>query len=94
MSLHHHKHSILFFLFWVYIILKSIRNSQITQDSKLFTITCLIIGYLLIENIADASFTSNRGLFMMMFLGLVAANQKAEAKRIIQTTQIQGIKND
>ena len=85
---------ILFFLFWIYIILKSIRNSRITEDSKLFTITCLIIGYLLIENIADASFTSNRGLFMMMFLGLVAANQKAEAKKIIQTKQIQRLKND
>ena len=31
---------------------------------------------------------------MMMFLGLVAANQKAEAKKIIQTKQIQRLKND
>lgn len=59
--------------------MKSITYSKITNDSKLLTITCLIIGFLLIENIADASFTSNRGLFMMVFLGLVAANQKEQS---------------
>lgn len=84
----------LFALFWIYIIAKSMKFGKITQDAKLFIITILIIGYLLIENIADASFTSNRGLFMMMFLGLVAADQKAEAKKIIQAKQIQEIKND
>ena len=70
---------ILFILFWIYIIIKSITYIKITNDSKLLTITCLIIGFLLIENIADASFTSNRGLFMMVFLGLVAANQKEQS---------------
>ena len=73
---------LLFILFWIYLISKSIKHSIITNNSKLFSITCLIIGYLLIENIADASFTSNRGLFMMIFLGLVAANQKEQASAI------------
>lgn len=73
---------ILFVLFWIYLISKSIKYCKITRDSKLLTITCLIIGYILIENIADASFTSNRGLFMMIFLGLVAANQKEQASLI------------
>ena len=50
--------------------------SKKINNAQLFTIACLIIGYLLIENIADASFTSNRGLFMMIFLGLIVANQK------------------
>lgn len=70
---------LLFFFFWVYIIGKSIKHSKIINDSKLLTITILIIGYILIENIADASFTSNRGLFMMIFLGLVASNLKERA---------------
>lgn len=82
---------VLFFLFWIYIILKSIKSSKITNNSKLFTITSLIIGYLLIENVADASFTSNRGLFMMVFLGLVAADQKAAANKIKQTQQAKQI---
>lgn len=69
---------ILFILFWIHIITKSIKFSKVTNNSKMLTITVLIIGYLLIENVADASFTSNRGLFMMIFLGLIAANQKED----------------
>lgn len=72
----------LFLLFWFYIIKKSYKYSIIIKNSKLLTITILIIGYILIENIADASFTSNRGLFMMIFLGLIAANQKTEVKEL------------
>ena len=37
----------------------------------LFLIAVCIAGYLLIENIADATFTGNRGTFMMMFLGYI-----------------------
>ena len=45
-------------------------------------IVTLIIGYILIENIADATFTSNRGFFMMVFLGLLCAEQKRELAAI------------
>ncbi len=69
---------VLFLLFWIHIIKKSIKYSLNINNPKLLTITILIIGYILIENIADASFTSNRGFFMMTFLGLIAANQKTE----------------
>jgi hypothetical protein len=67
---------ILFVSFWIYILCKSIKCSKKINNAQLFTIACLIIGYLFIENIADASFTSNKGLFMMIFLGLIVANQK------------------
>ena len=36
----------------------------------------LIIGFLAIENVADATLTSSRGLFMMMFLGLIMSEDK------------------
>lgn len=69
---------VLFVLFWIYILRKSVSYGKKSGDSRLFTITGLIVGYLLIENIADASFTSNRGFFMMILLGLVAAGQKRD----------------
>lgn len=85
----------LFILFWLYIINKSIRYSKITNNAQLFIITCLIIGYLLIENIADASFTSNRGLFMMIFLGLIIGNQKEQTlTSIIKNKTIKNIEDD
>ena len=39
-------------------------------------IVLLICGFLFIENVADATFTSNRGFFMMLLLGFVLSNQK------------------
>ena len=85
----------LFILFWLYIINKSIRYSKITNNAQLFIITCFIIGYLLIENIADASFTSNRGLFMMIFLGLIIGNQKEQTlTSIIKNKTIKNIEDD
>lgn len=71
----------LFFLFWIYILHKSIIYCKKSNDTQLFAISALIVCYLLIENIADASLTSNRGLFMMMFLGLIAANQKQSLQK-------------
>jgi len=76
---------ILFFLFWVYIIKKSYRFFKIQQEARYITLTIIIVGFLLIENVADATQTSNRGFFMMMLLGIILGEQKV---KIEQSTTI------
>lgn len=66
--------ALLFVIFWIYLCKKAYTYFKKTYDSKLTTIVIIISGYFAIENIADATFTSNRGLFFMMFLGLVFSN--------------------
>lgn len=67
---------ILFILFWLYLLRKAFNIFQETQHTKIFSLVLLITGYCLIENVADASFTSNRGFFMLMFLGLILSDQQ------------------
>lgn len=67
---------ILYIVFWIYILKKSFYYFKQTNQVKYFLIAILIVGFVSIENVADASFTSNRGFFMMMFLGLVLSEQK------------------
>lgn len=67
---------LLYILFFIYIIRKAYQLFLSTQKEKYFVIPFLIIGYLLIENIADATFTGHRGFFIMMLLGLVISEQK------------------
>ena len=69
---------LLFITFWIYIFRKATRFFIRTRQTRMLVIVALIIGYVLIENIADASFTSNRGFFMMVFLGLLCGEQKRE----------------
>lgn len=67
---------LLYLLFFIYIIRKAYRLFLETHIEKYFIIPFLIIGYLLIENIADATFTGHRGFFIMMLLGLVLSEQR------------------
>lgn len=70
---------LLFILFWIYIIRKQLSYVSIHKDMKYIIVSVLIIGFILIENVADAAFTSNRGFFMMLFLGLILSNSKEKA---------------
>ena len=74
----------LFILFWLYLLKKSYMMFSKTQETKTFALTLLITGYCLIENIADASFTSNKGFFMLMFLGLILSNNHHLKNEITQ----------
>ena len=67
---------ILYIVLWIYILDKSFFYFRQTNHVKYFLIAILIVGFVAIENVADASFTSNRGFFMMLFLGLVLSEQK------------------
>ena len=76
---------VLFILFWIYLMKKSLFYANATKDMKLTVISILIIVFFAIENIADATFTSNRGLFFMMMLGLIYSDMK----KAIQTNNMQ-----
>ena len=74
----------LFFYFFWYLIKKSYNLYKINSQEKYLVITLLVIGFFLIESIADATFTSHRGYFLMMLLGVVIAEQKQITNKIIE----------
>lgn len=67
---------LLYISFWLYAIKKAFQSFRKTGQTHLIIIVLLICGFLFIENVADATFTSNRGFFMMLLLGFVLSNQK------------------
>lgn len=75
----------LYLLFFGYITKMAYRLYMETKIEKYFVIPFLIIGYILIENVADATFTGHRGFFIMMLLGLVLSEQK----QLLTTTKEQ-----
>lgn len=67
---------LLYIVFWIYILKIAFRYFQKKNNTRLVIMALLIIGFLAIENVADATLTSSRGLFMMMFLGLIVSEDK------------------
>lgn len=65
----------LFILFWIRIYKKNMQNYVLTQSLGNYRIIIIIIIYFLIESIADSSFIQNRGVVMMMILGLALSNK-------------------
>lgn len=66
----------LFVIFWLYLCKKAYSNFRVSKNTIYPAIIIIISGYFAIENIADATFTSHRGIFFMMLLGLVFSNMK------------------
>jgi O-antigen ligase len=75
---------VLFLLFLFYLVRKSflLLKKGRMDHSEYFIMVLLIVGYFIIESIADATFTSHRGFFMMMLLALILSEQK----RTVETT--------
>ena len=69
---------ILYFTFWAWIIKISARKRFINMKQFLFTL--LISLFFLIEGVADATFTHNRVLFILILLGMVLPS-KYERKK-------------
>ena len=67
---------VLYLLFFLFVFGKALKFYKRNLSDKHFVIPFLIICYFLIENIADATFTSHRGFFIMMLLGLVLSESK------------------
>ena len=85
---------ILFFSFWIYILKKAFNYMRLTQDTLVITLVIITTGFLLIENIADATQTSNRGFFIMMFLGVILGEQKAKIEQLTTDTGEQSSKEN
>ena len=63
---------IIFYLsFWAYIIATSIIRFRQKGDIQPFIITLVLAIFIFIENISDSFFTSNKGYFVMMFIGIL-----------------------
>ncbi|MDH6306149.1 hypothetical protein M2459_002863 [Parabacteroides sp. PF5-5] len=73
---------LLFISFFVYLIRKSHQIFRQSDETKYLIITTIIICYILIESIADATFTGHRGFFIMTLLGLVFSEQKQKLETL------------
>ena len=67
---------ILYISFWIYILKKAISFNKGYKQTKLLTIVLLIVAYFAIEGTTDSTFTTHRGIYMLMTLGLVLAEMK------------------
>ena len=68
----------LYISFWIYIIRKAYGYFRISHNIKLFLLVLLIVCYFVIESTTDSTYTTHRGFFVMMILGLVISNMKQE----------------
>jgi len=62
---------VLYLTFWAYIVVISIIRFRQSGDIQPFIITMILATFIFIENITDSFFTSNKGYFMMMFIGIL-----------------------
>lgn len=69
----------LFFLFWGNLTLKAIRNFRFIYKESVMIL--LIVMFFLIECTTDSTITHNRGLFMMMLLGLLFSDLRRFKER-------------
>jgi len=71
----------LYFSFWIYLIKKSL-SLQIAKNIHYFLIILCVIVFFLIENVADATFTGNRGFFVMLLTGYTMSNLYNDKEQI------------
>lgn len=63
---------VLYFFFWTWVIRQVIAKK--IKSHKIIVLTLLIPIFFFIEGIADATLVSNRGVFIMILLGMVFTN--------------------
>ena len=74
---------ILYLSFWMYIVAISIIQFKQKNDIQPFIIVLLLAVFIFLENISDAFFTSNKGYFMMMFIGLLLGRPEEESNMVL-----------
>jgi hypothetical protein len=77
---------VLYFTFWVYVVRRAL-SLHANRHLRYFTITLAIICFFLIENIADSTFTGNRGMVIMLFLGYIMSNLYHENNKVLTAMQ-------
>lgn len=75
----------LFFLFWAYIVKRAYTYYKKNGDNQLFSLVLLIVAFLLIESTTDSTFTTHRGFFVLMLLGLFLSELKRKCRSITFT---------
>jgi O-antigen ligase len=80
---------LLFILFWRAIIQMANRYKEKEPDNPAYFFVVLIIVFLLIEMVADATFTYNRGFILMAFLGYLLNEYKRSGKLVQPETPYQ-----
>lgn len=69
----------LFIFFWILIIKKIKNYKAIIGLGKEYIISILIICFFAIESFADSTFTHNRGLFMLIIMGMTLSDMHYKA---------------
>ena len=67
---------ILYITFWAYILMKAIKFHKRTYNMKCLSMVLMIIGFFIIEGTTDSTFTTHRGFFVLMLLGLILSDLK------------------
>lgn len=71
---------ILYWSFWIY-LLKYVMRKQYSEQ-KQFLLTVLAFVFFTIEGFGDVTFTHNRGLFVLILMGMVLSDNAVEKKYI------------
>ena len=67
---------LLYLFFWIYILKKAIQYNKTVQNKKYISIALMIIGFFAIEGTTDSTFTTHRGFYVLMLLGLILSDLK------------------
>lgn len=67
---------LLYLFFWIYILKKAIQYNKKVQNKKYISIALMIIGFFAIEGTTDSTFTTHRGFYVLMLLGLILSDLK------------------
>ena len=79
---------IMFYLaFWVFVFSTAIIKFRQNGDIQPFIVTLILATYIFIENISDSLFTSNKGYFMMMFIGVLLSKPENTENILLNSTQ-------
>lgn len=68
---------ILYLLFWGRIVFKSFVTFKQSADIQQFVLILILASFVFIENLSDPFLTSNKGYYMMMFLGVFLGKKKS-----------------
>ncbi|MDR1919533.1 MAG: O-antigen ligase domain-containing protein [Tannerellaceae bacterium] len=69
---------LLYATFWVYILRKAYLFYRARGNIHYFTVVVMLVGFFGIEGTTDSTFTTHRGFFLLMMLGLVLGCMKHE----------------
>ncbi|MCA1745269.1 MAG: hypothetical protein LC643_06115 [Bacteroidales bacterium] len=75
---------VLFILFWRTLIKKANACKLSMPDNSAYFFIVLIFVFLMIEMVADAAFTNNRGFFSMLFLGYLFNEYKSQPLKVAE----------